>query len=263
MTLTQMVEEVQQVFPEYPRTQIVFELNRAMREFARKTGVYHTYDILLRETDLLTEDTRAEETVFLLPENCYEVNAIDGLLRDQYEVQGGTLRVGYIDIDLDWLTIRYSALPAPLVNPSDTPPFESSFHDAIVHATKKKFYVNAGRAQDAALEDTYLREAEREARRFVHTSPYRNMSAAEATFGTGGSATIVAYGRQDLVQGENTVTIGRTFSSVSNFYLMLNGNGIHVEEFDPNNNFSERTTSSFKVLSAEANNNFEFYAIGT
>jgi hypothetical protein len=140
MTVKQMVELVTQSFPAFGRTQILFELNIAQREFCFATDVLMSVATLTREDDAISITTENVET-WQMPLDTYRIIQIDELYLEEYELQDDKL----------------------------------------------------------------------------------------------------------------------VFSDV----IMLNGNGITVQEYDPNDNNDQRTVSTFVVVSAEENPNFEYFATGT
>ena len=257
--LKTMLEDLRQEFPNVSHTQLLFEINKAMREFSARTGIFHGVVLLTRINDMVSEDADKELTIYTMPANVYELNGVDELNRDLYELRDDELYIWCVDPTIEELTVRYFALPAPIANESESPPFEERFHDALLNMVRRKLYGKQGNINGVKLEDAYVREAEREARRYVNTSPYRNTGA----FSGADMNVIIAFGTMDLAAGENTVNLSpKVFSSLT-YTVMLNGNGIQVEEYDPNNNHDQRTTSSFKVMSADTNTNFEYFVVGT
>lgn len=259
MTVGNMVELVRQAFPNVGRTQIVFELNRALRELCFSTGILMTSRVLDRTTDYSATDLTTGEETWTMPNDTYSILSIDELYRDHYQLRDTSLIFHPRGEVWSKMLVRYSRVPSVMVNDSDSPAIPEEFHEALVSRVMAKYY---RASRDLELYQFYNGEYatyERSAKRYVHSMRYRNVGA----FAGDDMAQIVAYGTMTLAEGLNTVTMGKTFTSVTSFVLMLNGNGIEVSEYDPNGNNDQRTTSSFKVVSAAENPNFEYFAIGT
>ena len=258
MTVKQMVELVTQSFPAFGRTQILFELNIAQREFCFATDVLMSVASLNRTDDAVSITAESVET-WQLPIDTYRVIQIDELYTEQYEIQDDKLLFVSIDKWITSLLVRYTRIPQVMANDADSPSIPEEFHEAILCKVMAKYYRKSGDFNNSMAETQRMKELERAAKRYVNSARYRNVGA----FVGGTMAEKVAFGRQSLVEGLNTISMGKSFTSVNSYVIMLNGNGITVQEYDPNDNNDQRTVSTFVVVSAEENPNFEYFATGT
>lgn len=264
MTLKQMIEIIRQPFPEYPRTQVLFDLNVAQREFCYQTQILAKSLLMERSADyigLLNTDEKYEK--WQLPADTFEVVKIDELLRDNYELRDTVLVLDPAGFYIPRFTVRYSRVPAVMVADGDEPSIPQEFQYALVEKVLAKYYM---KMKEASLYSACMGEWQRyiqEAKRWVNSMRYRNQGDFTGTGPINSSSAYqVAYGRLHLDEGKNTVTMTKTFTT-KGYTLMLNGNGIEANEYDPNSDYGYRTTSTFDVVSANDNDNFEYFAIGS
>lgn len=256
MTLKFMIETVRQIVPDLGRTQIVFDINQAMREFCLETGILSVQSTLSRTTDYSSTSIDGVET-WTLPATLYHLLQVEELFRDAYEVVDDKLKFHPMGKFVDTLTIRYTKLPVPITGDPESPEYPAEFHEALVNKVLSKYYRKTGDGQNASVELALYKEAERAAKRYVNSTRYRNVSVVQGD----DMGKIVAFGTIDLPEGVYTIPLGKTFTSITSFVFIPGSND--VDEYDPNLNFDQRTTSSVKVVSPRAVTNFQFYAYGT
>lgn len=257
MILKHIVEQVQAAFPLRSRTQIVFEVNRAQQLFCQRTGVLHSVVELTKAADKIAEDADALTLTYQLPATTYELVSIDELPKMSFHLKDDTLVVHTVNSNnvADPLTVWYSRMPAVLANDTEIPAIPEFLHEALVSMVLAKFHRMAGNVDGYIAESTLVREHEKEARRYINSVHYRNTGA----FAGEAMAYKIAYGSQTLVPGRNTINMGKTFTSVNSYVVLLNPGPSTVQEPSP----KERTTSSFVVIAAEDVDDFEYYAHGT
>jgi hypothetical protein len=260
MRLDNMIEVVRQSFPQISRTQIIFDLNHEMVNFAQKTKVLYGRDVLTRTVDLISEDWVAGTTTWTLPANCYELTTVEQVAAEDWYVSGQTLVVRWCDTGVDGLDLEFSRYPMAIALDSDEPEFESQFHYGMVYRLLGNYAVRYGK--DSASANYFhaaAKSIEVEAKRYGLTRNTRNPNPSK-----GGVLLKTAFiSGKTLTAGENTITMNVTFSTIDSYAILLNGNGIEVEEFDPNLNHDQRTTSTFKVMSAADNTRFDYIVTGS
>jgi hypothetical protein len=256
MRLDNMVEVVRQVYPAVSRVQAIFDLNVELVAFARKSRCLVSRDRLYYKDDFIEETANTDnaESTWALPPAVYEVSRVEQIDREDWYVSGSTLHVRWVDSGVTVLDIEYSRFPLAISLDNDEPELPEEFHYAPVYAVLTNYASRFGKdLATAGFYRSQYREMLTEAKKYAHTRNIRNEDPSK-----GGilkkSFYLTGY---TLAEGENTITMDVTFSTINSFSILLNGNGITVEEYDPNGNHDTRTTSSFKVWSATANTRFD------
>jgi hypothetical protein len=259
MRLDNMIEVVRQNFPQVSRVQTIFDINAEMVSFAQKTKVLYGRDTLTREDDIVSEDDVAGMTRWQLPANCYELLTVEQVAPEDWYVEGDKLVVRWTDSECSELNIEFSRYPMAIALDSDEPEFEQQFHYGLLYRLLGNYAVRFGKdAASASFFHGAASSVEKDAKRFGLTRNTRNLNPSK-----GGVLTKTAFvSGYTLAEGVNTITMDMTFSTKDSFAVLLNGNGVQVEEYDPNLNHDQRTTSTFKVWSAAANTRFDYIVTG-
>lgn len=261
MILQTMLEEIEMSVPSPPgRTRLIFDINNAMREFCEKTRVLYALATLTRSANLISEDTERQEWIYSVPNDLWEIRSADCCSQDEIEMGDGQVTFYFVAEPEEDIHIEYSRYPAVLTLLSNTPELHELFQPAIIAKVKEKYFRLAGDLNSAAAERGIWLDGIREGLRFANTRPLRNLATVTGSLAAGTRRRVL--GRTSLVQGLNTVTIpltaGQTMASID-YLIMWDANiGVQVTEYDPNNNRDQRTTTSFKVLAADAVPNYEF-----
>lgn len=265
MTLQQMTEEVQQLFPQLSYTQIRFDLNAAIKEFGQKAGLPYAETTLTKASAYVSFDSERDEYKWTLPSDVYEIRNIDTSYRDEIRVDTTNLYLDFIGTDLTKIRIEYVKVPTTLSLLTDESNIPQVFHTAIVARVIEKWYSIGGNQPGTQYFRSRWNDAVKEAKNYHHTRPWRNSSAVPG--GSGGSGISGESGRRirgrlALVTGKNIVTVGAPGPALvmgdAQYILMLNGNGVWVTAVNPETGLIERTTTTFNVWSADNNANFEY-----
>lgn len=257
MYLLNMKEVITPQFPGVPPLQIQFDLNRAQDAFVRRTRVLGTRVTLTVAADKLSEDLTTGWTYFRLPNDFSEIVSIDELPKNRYIVEDEKLRVFMFPGGLDAFRMRYIALPVPMIEDNEQPSFNSEFHPALVAKVLMQYYGTRGMVREAEYQMRSYAEYVREATVFGNTMAYRAVSGV-------GDTVIIAKGEGiTLVEGENTIPLGKTFSSEDSYAVVPNAGDILVSTVNPNTGFPEKTTTTFKVWAPAPTSSFEFIAVGS
>jgi hypothetical protein len=260
MRLDNMVEVIKQSFPLLSRVQVIFDLNHAMVGFAQVSKVLTGRDQLTREDDLISEDIIEGTMTWQLPANCYELLVVDQVAPEDWYVTGSTLVIRWQDSELTTLDIEYTRYPLAMALDNDECEFPEQFQYAMIYKLLEQYSVRYGK--DGASAQYFNRaygDIVREAKRYGLTRNTRNENPSKG-------GVLIKTGFESgvtLVEGLNTITMDITFSSVDSYAILMNGNGIAVEEYDPNGNHDQRTTSTFKVMSAADNTRFDYIVTGS
>lgn len=255
MTLQSMIEDIQRVHPTIGRTQLIFDINNALKEFAEKTRCLYAKTTLTRASHLISEDLNELIWKYTIPADLWEARSASCCLQEEIEVTGPTEITFRFNNDPSAdIDLIYQQYPPAIAAMADVPTIHELYLPAVIARVKEKYYRAAGVPQLAAIEHAIWREGVAEGQRFANTRPLRNLAV------TVGSNTVTsARGRLALVQGWNLVPIGATFAD-TNYFIVWNETGVQVNEYNPNDNAppDTRTTTTFEVLAADAVSNFEF-----
>lgn len=268
MTLRQMTELVQLAHPDVGRTEIIFQLNHALREYGQRVRLPYADLTLTRLNDLISEDLTKPEWVYRIPSGVYEVRDTTAVNVNEFEVGNNTITFSYLANPNDDITIRYWSIPAVLVSMGDIPNIPSWLHQAPVARVLADYYLRKGNTNMFKLQQDNWNSFVKEGLIYANTKPWRNQGTPDHLSdgnvgGGGGNGIIFSSGRQVLEPGLNTVNLLTTFSAPDSYNVLFNDNGILASEYNPNNNFDQRTVSTIVVSSADHNDNFEFMARGT
>ena len=267
MILQEMVDDIQMVFPKVNKTRIIFDINNAIMTFCHITRVLYAKLTLTSGTETDSDTTKPYWT-FDLPTYVYEVRSATCCVQEEFEVGDDEITFYFRKDPDEDIELVYSRRPGLLMDNEDEPSIPEIFLPGIIAKVKSKYYSEAGVLQNAGWEKTAWKEAVAEGIRYANTRPLRNIGngllGTDGEAGEGEGVTREFAERQTLVQGQNTVTIPGTMPSL-NYRILLNGNGVHVVEYNPNetNPPDTRTLQTFEVLSSEDNANFEFYVRGS
>jgi hypothetical protein len=260
MTLKQMVEEVREQFPNKPQTMIAFDINKVLRRYVEDTRCLYARYPIDRVTDLISEDLDIPEWKFTLPSDCFEVVSIDNYFRDWYEVYDGKLSMSYVRQGDNDIILRYSKYPTLVARESDSTDLPETLQPYIIYGVLSNYYVRSGNPQAASQYAILYRDGVAEGIRYGNLQRYRNITV------TGGTTVKIAQGAQVLADGINTVVfdpLNIKGFTVTSYVIMMNGNGVEVQEYDPNVNHDQRTLTQFKVTSVGTANNFEYVVVQT
>src|SRR5574343_433251 len=128
MTLQQMVEQVEAMFPQVGRTRIVFDINNIMDDFCLKSEVLWTEATLARTTALLTSDDTIPQYTVQLPTSCQKLLYLDTHYKDEVRINGSTLYLTYLDDDTDNIRVEYLIKPQHYSAMTDTSNVPEGFH---------------------------------------------------------------------------------------------------------------------------------------
>jgi len=185
MTLQQMVEDIQTVFPDYGWTHIVLELNRAYTEFCRLTGLN------IAETDLSAFSnwsTRTDNsyTIYYITLGSDVDTIMNMSLRDSsdnilynYTINYEIKRSKVLEVvpvnnttlpDTAYLHITYRKIPTALSSTTDTIAIDDIYSAALVDKVLSKFWARKGILQNAGWHrseyKTWLKEGRLRAKSF-------------------------------------------------------------------------------------------------
>lgn len=149
MTLKNMVETVQQIFPNIGETQVVHEIDKAQKDFCRRTGILRK---LFKLTDIDTKSSwelpeKVVEIDEVLPFNdegqpcyfsMYNISWLveDGMLRF-YSYDGTTLENLS---DFGNVYVRAVVIPDTISTVSDTLEIDEDFHEYLLNYVFERFY---------------------------------------------------------------------------------------------------------------------------
>lgn len=154
MNLTQIIERIQQEFPNKQVTEIILEVNKSYRDFASKSEVCVTYtDITSFNTcvDLNTDldfpiDGKKIKDVNFLDANGAEISSS---LRfeitetgQMYFYYGNTVQTS-LPTSVEKIRIYYSYVPNKLSLPTDEPDMPTELQDGIIYDVLEKFLQTA------------------------------------------------------------------------------------------------------------------------
>jgi hypothetical protein len=249
MTLNNMVEVIRELHPSVGRTQIIFDINHALVEFARLTRLLYAKTQLYDTTDKVSEDQSLFLTRWRMPIEVYEVLLVDQVYKEDFFLEDNILVVKWVNHYVKDLNIEYIRYPMAIHLDADTPEIPDEFHYAIVARVLERYFARDAKNMQVALYwGTIYREKVVEAKRYSNTRSRRNENPS-----IGGVKVITDFQTGlSLNQGLNTIPMRRTFTSKDSYAITLNGNGVSVvETSDTTDPHGNRTTTTFDVYAAD------------
>lgn len=177
MTLNQMVEFIQQDYPQYGFTQLKIMLNQAYKEFCRRTGILRkSYTFPNIDTWEIIETNWEDYTItvsYAIPSTIDEITEVRWLNEAEeyvsfddtgllgYEVKDGVLKLYYQYTEgfnvaginaYQNVEVLYKAIPEDLSDVDDSTEFDSVFDDALIARVMHRL---ATRAKDATANMYY------------------------------------------------------------------------------------------------------------
>jgi len=180
MTYLQMLESIEQLYPNYGRTQIGLELNRSYKEFVSRTqlltasymmptmATWDNLDIDWESYTISVGYTLQPDVDIIYDMTFYDKDGkmvnIDGTTVQGYEIKHGKLvlylnyKEGFTITDFTEfqnVQVEYYKIPDTLTNDTDVTEIDTQFDDAIISRTCQKFAEKMRALQEAVY---YKRE---------------------------------------------------------------------------------------------------------
>lgn len=153
MTLLQLIEEIQQHFPDVGRKQIVKDLNKAYKLFCHTTRLPVKQGNLTIvsntvEYDLMTEFTDLDFIKAILFKDSDDA-VVDKTTELQFTILNKKIKfydfygtsITSISSDVAIITFIYVYVPEDLEEDSDEPVIGVEFHDALIYKVLEKYYL--------------------------------------------------------------------------------------------------------------------------
>src|SRR5258705_6746542 len=161
MNLQQIVDDIRNLLHNKGITEVIFDVNKSVIDFALKTRVLYAKAILTRTNDLLSEDLINYIWTYKIPSDVYEIRSADCCNQEEMDIiDTNKLRFTFVkninsnggigpttDIEL-----IYDKRPAILVNPTDICDIPERFMYGIISNVKAKYYSQAGVLQNSGWE---------------------------------------------------------------------------------------------------------------
>lgn len=156
MTLQQIVENIQEVFPTKSETQVKLDVNAAHKAFAEKTRIcVKSANLTLGSVHALLLDAPTDF------DKAITVSAYDSTGADLGDIVGWTVTAAgkfqfnvsddstalTMPSEIATLTLSYVFVPAALTTDSSVPDVPSQYHEAIENAVLAKYCRKAGKWQ--------------------------------------------------------------------------------------------------------------------